>query len=139
MLNASGGSQEQEVDPVDYVVAETVFKEIVLNFSSYLDMDSSKSEKKVQNSCRSKSVSSRSSSNYSSRDVRRFRKNFVRFVSVEDLITSEHMEAVLPKESEREIQLRLEAEAEARRERMANELYTHGSVSLGGKRTQYHR
>ena len=58
------------------------------------------------------------------RDVRKFRKNSIRVADSDIIMSARFMEAVLPKESEREIQLRLNADADESREEFAEQMFS---------------
>ena len=64
------------------------------------------------------------------RDVRRFRKNCVRVADSDIIMSARFMEAVLPKESEREIQLRLNADADKSREEFAEQMFSDRCVII---------
>jgi hypothetical protein len=57
------------------------------------------------------------------RDMRCFRKNYIRVVDPGNVLSAVYMESVLPKETEREIQLRLEADIEDSREEYAEQMF----------------
>ena len=64
------------------------------------------------------------------RDVRRFRKNCVRVADSDIIMSARFMEAVLPKESEREIQLRLNADADESRKEFAEQMFSDRCVTI---------
>ena len=64
------------------------------------------------------------------RDVRRFRKNCIRVADSDIIMSARFMEAVLPKESEREIQLRLNADADESREEFAEQMFSDRCVTI---------
>ena len=63
------------------------------------------------------------------RDVRRFRKNCIRVADSDIIMSARFMEAVLPKESEREIQRRLNADADESREEFAEQMFSDRCVA----------
>ena len=71
----------------------------------------------------------------SARDVRRFEKNFVRTVPMNEILSIAAMDKVLPKESERELQLRLEAEKEEARNLEAEEIFSDKLIRRQGLTT----
>eukprot|EP01033_Poteriospumella_lacustris_P005236 gene5236-3742_t len=107
-----GGGVAVDDDAVVYVVAETIERDLLLTTRSQREETAAAS-----------GSTSASASTSSLRDVRTFRKNYVRRAAENAVISSAHMQRVLPKETEREIQMRLELEQLARDEAAAQEMF----------------
>lgn len=113
------GRVEEDDEERVFIVAETIERELLLVCPRSHDSRSSAQT----SSSSSSSLEPPSSSSNSLRDVRKFRKNLVRRADDQAIISSRHMQRVLPKETEREIQMRLELEQLAREEAAAQELF----------------
>jgi hypothetical protein len=72
------------------------------------------------------------------RDMRCFRKNYIRVVDPGNVLSAVYMESVLPKETEREIQLRLEADIEDSREENAEQMFVDRYDKVVAKRVDTH-
>lgn len=116
---SAGGDGATEEDEVVYVVAETIERDLLLTTRSQRDDPAIAS-----------GSTSTSAASSTLRDVRTFRKNYVRRAAENAVISSTHMQRVLPKETEREIQMRLELEQLAREEAAAQEMFLERYVSL---------
>jgi hypothetical protein len=113
------GRVEEDDEERVFIVAETIERELLLVCPRSHESRSSAQT----SSSSSSSLEPPSSSSNSLRDVRKFRKNSVRRADDQAIISSRHMQRVLPKETEREIQMRLELEQLAREEAAAQELF----------------
>ena len=81
------------------------------------------SESSGSSSSSSSSLQQQHNNNNNNRDVRRFRKNFIRLIHRGNILSARFMDVVLPKESEREIQLRLDANVDEEEEERAEMLF----------------
>ncbi len=124
------GRQEQEDEEMVYAPAIVVEKPLVLlarlNVARAPNNENDRNNRVNNNSSNSSSSSSSSSSTVgggSGRNMKRFKKNFVRVVGAEEVMTARTMGKVLPKESERELQLRLEYESVVAREEKAELMF----------------
>lgn len=107
------GDDAADDEAVVYVVAETIERDLLLTTRSQRD----------DTAVVASGSTSASASTSSLRDVRTFRKNYVRRAAENAVISTTHMQRVLPKETEREIQMRLELEQLARDEAAAQEMF----------------